>query len=303
MTSSNFDEFVKEQLSLNPGYITSRSLASSKNIPQKEAAEVLERWWRTHDGELIHAYYDVFGRDHDDALVTVIRHADEMDAWISGNIKELGWKRMYGLSTSRLESVEMLVKFNRAFSMMIINPIVDIPITEHGKTANLVNDQSKKGNKLVQKEELKEHVEEAPDFSTELPEGVSAADFHQNLFKPLSITSKRKRMTKGQPKKGQATGISAMFQTKSQSESSPMDATLPSKIGQLSVEGNLQIDFTSEDESTPTAPIEDKDVKMDEPGERPKEHPKGMSKYFVVESTGESKTPGRRAKKGPSTPS
>ena len=272
-------------------------MASSKDIPHNEAAEVLERWWKGHGGEAqIHAYYCVLGRDYDDAFVTVIRHADNVDAWITENVKELGWKRIYGLSSCKLESANALVIYNRDVSARITNPSAGVPIAKIEKTVASLGRQDKKGSNLAQKE----HVAQEPDFGTELPEGVSAADFHQNLFKPVTISSKRRKGTKGQGGKGQAMGISAMFQAKSQTESSPPEPASPKKVTAMSVEGDaLHIDFTSEDEPMPPAPIErDTDVKMAEPEETPKECPRGMSKYLVTESTGQSGTTfGRRAKK------
>ena len=66
------------------------------------------------------------------------------------------------------------------------------------------------------------------------------------------------------------------------------------------------MDFSSADEPMPVAPNEGIDVKMTEPEEKPKDHPKGMSKYLVIESTGpsgsgEAKSFGRRTKKSAPT--
>lgn len=65
------------------------------------------------------------------------------------------------------------------------------------------------------------------------------------------------------------------------------------------------MDFSSDDEPMPVAQNEDIDIKMTEPEEKLKDHPKGMSKYLVIESTGpsgsgEAKSFARRTKK--STP-
>lgn len=166
---------------------------------------------------------------------------------------------------------------------------------------------------MVLERPSRKEPEQAPDFGTELPEGVTAADFHQNLFKPITTASKRKKAAKGQATKSQAIGISAMFQTKSPPEPStkegikekitPIASASPKKkIGIATEEEVLQMDFSSEDEPMPATPSKDMDAKMAEPEEISKEHPKGMSKYLIIESTGPSesggnKSFGRRTKK------
>lgn len=190
---------------------------------------------------------------------------------------------------------------------------MDVPIAKPEGAIPSTSSQSKKEIKLVLERPSKKEPEQAPDFGTDLPEGVTAANFHQNLFKPITATSKRKKAAKGQATKSQAIGISAMFQTKSPPEPSPTkkgikETNTPStpaspkkKIGVVT-EGVLQMDFSSEDEPMPAIPNEDTDVNMAEPKGKPKDHPKGMSKYLVIESTepsgsGESKSFGRRTKK------
>lgn len=97
--------------------ITPRSLAHVKDIPQNEAAELLEEWWKKHNDGQVHAYYCVLAKDHKGAFITAIRHSREIDAWITENVKELGWKRIYGLSSCRLMDINTLVTFNRDFPM------------------------------------------------------------------------------------------------------------------------------------------------------------------------------------------
>ena len=183
---------------------------------------LLEEWWKKHNDDRIHAYYCVLAKDHEDAFITVIKHSSEIDAWIAENVKELGWKRIYGLSSCRLKDTSTLVTFNRDFPMYriyfcirrITNPIVDIPIAKPGRS-NCFDKQSehRKEIKLVLERPSKKEPEQAPDFGTELPEGVTAANFHQNLFKPITTASKRKKAAKGQATKSQAIGISSMFQS------------------------------------------------------------------------------------------
>lgn len=270
---------------------------------------------KKQEGDQIHAYYCVLAKDHEDAFTTVIKHSSEIDAWIRGNVKELGWKRIYGLSSNKLENANSLVTFNRDFPIKITNPIVDVPIASHAKTIVPITSQTREENKSIRgqsKKELVKKEEQVPDFGTEIPEGIAAADFHQNLFKPITTAGKRKKMTKSQVTKGQAVGISAMFQTKSPSQSSPTNEEAetapasPKKRTETVVESALQMEFTSEDEPMPITMNEENDVEMVEPEKQFKEHPKGMSKYLVTESTGQNemesgKPFGRRTKKSAPT--
>ena len=125
MAVSKLDDFVEQQLvfesKLCTCCFTFRSLLDHWHAPRIFHTMKQPSSWknggRITSDDQVHAYYCVLAKDHEDAFITVIKHSSEIDAWISENVKELGWKRIYGLSSCRLEDASALVTFNRDFPM------------------------------------------------------------------------------------------------------------------------------------------------------------------------------------------
>ena len=145
---------------------------------------------------------------------------------------------------------------------------------EHNKT---ILSQKKTASKEPQID-----VFENPDFGQELPEGVTAANFHQNLFKSVSSGSKRTRPVKPTTKKQTANtkkepvstaGISNIFAPPSLSsslESSPVKKPMD-VIDSLPVNEDLAKELFSSplETSIPTSVLaaEVNDMAVDEEGD------------------------------------
>lgn len=158
-----------------------------------------------------------------------------------------------------------------------------------------------------------------PDFDDKVPEGIAKADFHQNLFKPVS-TASAKRKRGGKPAAASAKnqlGISAMFRqdppsqaiSKSPTKMSAEKQQLRTSPRRASpAKHDFEMDFSdgkSSDEQMAEPPLEPASVETGEHDDGltrntpPRAAPKSLSKYtsspqrfsnFVVTESTSTKT-------------